>query len=409
MLETAHGLIHKVAKQLNLSEVDINYLLKADAEHVFDITLSNGKTHTAYRVQHNDVLGPYKGGVRFHPEVHLDEVKALATLMSLKTAAVGLPLGGGKGGVSVNPKDLSEAELEELSRKYAAHLAPHIGPDKDVPAPDVNTNATIIDWMVEEYEKITGDDSKASFTGKSVGKGGSLGREQATGRGGALALRELLKHKGLKKKELSYALQGFGNVGLHFAVIANDALPNLTLTATTDSQGGISSAFGLDPIELAEHKNARNPIKSYADDDAVEITNDQLIAEEVDVLVLAALGDVVTEANMKDVKASIILELANGPVNEKAYEYLTKKGVVIIPDVLANAGGVIVSYLEWEQNKQRESWDEDKVNQSLERYMVEAMGGAIDYAAKQQVSLKEAAFAIAIKRILQSRTLPRGE
>lgn len=403
MLETAHALIRQAGKQLNLSEADINYLLKANAEHVFDITLSNGKKHAAYRVQHNNVLGPYKGGIRFHPEVNLDEVKALATLMSLKTAAVGLPLGGGKGGISVNPKDLTEAELEELSRKYAAHLAPHIGPEKDVPAPDVNTNATIIDWMVEEYEKITGDTTKASFTGKSVGKGGSLGREEATGRGGVFALREVLKDKRLAKKELSYAIQGFGNVGLYFGVLAADALPNLTLTAATDSKGGISSAFGFDALELAEHKKAGKPLNAFTDDDSVQISNEQLIGEEVDVLVLAALGDVITEANMKEVKARIILELANGPVNEAAHEYLTKKGIIIIPDVLANAGGVIVSYLEWEQNKNRESWTEDEVNKRLERYMVDAMKVAGQYADKHKVSLKEAAFALAITRILSSK------
>ena len=408
MLETAHALIKRVGKQLNLSEIDINYLLKADAEHEFEIALSTGAKHKAYRVQHNNALGPYKGGIRFHPEVNLDEVKALATLMSLKTAAVGLPLGGGKGGVSVNPKDLSEAELEELSRKYAAHLTPHIGPDKDVPAPDVNTNATIIDWMVDEYEKITGDTTKASFTGKSVGKGGSLGREEATGRGGVFALRELLKDKGLLKKDLSYAIQGFGNVGLYFGVIAAEVLPGLTLTAATDSKGGISSAFGFDAEELAEHKKTGKSLSEFADEDTAQITNEQLIGEEVDVLVLAALGDVITEENMKEVKASIILELANGPVNEVAHEYLTGKGVTIIPDVLANAGGVIVSYLEWEQNKQRESWGEAEVNNKLETYMVTAMKAAIQYAAKHKVSLKEAAFAIAITRILYVNKRAQG-
>jgi glutamate dehydrogenase/leucine dehydrogenase len=403
MLETAHALIRRVGKQLNLSETDINYLLKADAEHAFEIELSTGKKHAAFRVQHNRVLGPYKGGIRFHPDVDLDEVKALATLMSLKTAAVGLPLGGGKGGVAVNPKELTEAELEELARKYAAHLSPHIGPDKDVPAPDVNTNAIIIDWMVDEYEKITGDSSKASFTGKSVAKGGSLGREEATGRGGVLALRELLRKKGLDKKELTYAIQGFGNVGLYFGTLAMGMLPKLLLSAATDSKGGIGSAFGLDAEQLAAHKKAGHSLAEYEDDDLVEITNDQLIGEEVDVLVLAALGDVITESNMKEVKASIILELANGPVNEAAHEYLTKQGVIIIPDVLANAGGVIVSFLEWEQNKKHESWDEARVNTRLEHYMVAAMKTATDYAQKHNVSLKEAAFALAITRILSSK------
>lgn len=403
MLQTAHALIRRVGKHLNLSEDDINYLLKADAEHVFEIELSTGKKHAAYRVQHNQALGPYKGGIRFHRGVDLNEVKALATLMSLKTAAVGLPLGGAKGGVAVNPKELTEAELEELARKYAAQLSPHIGPDIDVPAPDVNTNATIIDWMVDEYEKLTGDTSKASFTGKSVSKGGSLGREEATGRGGVLALRELLRSKGLDKKELTYSIQGFGNVGLYFGTIAADILPKLLLTAATDSRGGISSAFGLDPEQLAAYKKAGRSLGEFEDEDAVAITNEQLIGEEVDILVLAALGDVITKSNMKDVKARIILELANGPVNETAHEYLTGQGVVIIPDVLANAGGVIVSYLEWEQNKKRESWDENRVNTRLEHYMVAAMKTATDYAKKHSISLKEAAFAVAITRILNER------
>lgn len=400
MLESAHELIQRVGKQLGLGPEDIQFLLKADQEHIFEIELSNGAKHQAYRVQHNNTLGPYKGGIRFHPEVNLDEVRALATLMSLKTSAVGLPLGGGKGGVAVDPRKLSEAELEELSRAYARHLAPHIGPDKDVPAPDVNTNGTIIDWMVEEYEKETGDTSHASFTGKSVGKGGSLGREAATGRGGVLALHAVLKHLKQDKKDLSYAIQGFGNVGLFFGLLAESMLPKLLLTAATDSSGGVSSAFGLNAHDLATYKKTGAKLKDYSDDNAVEISNDQLLNEEVDILVLAALGDVINESNMKQVKARIILELANGPIHETAYDYLTKKGVLIIPDVLANAGGVIVSYLEWLQNRAGEQWDEPKVNAELERYLIPAVDKAYTFSEQHKVSLKEAAFAVAIERII---------
>lgn len=198
-------MIQKVGKNLGLSESDVAYLLGIDNEHVFEIELSNGSKHSAYRVQHNNLLGPYKGGIRFHPDVTLEEVQALATLMSLKTAAVGLPLGGGKGGVSVDPKNLSKEELEELSRAYVRFLRPHIGSDKDVPAPDVNTNAQIIDWMVDEYQQLTGETNRASFTGKSLDKGGSQGREAATGRGGLLALQAVLKHLKLDKQELTYA------------------------------------------------------------------------------------------------------------------------------------------------------------------------------------------------------------
>lgn len=403
MLATAHELIQRVGKHLKLTDEQINYLLNTDAEHAFEITLGNGKTHQAYRVQHNNALGPYKGGIRFHPEVDLDEVKALATLMSLKTAAVGLPLGGGKGGVAVNPKELSSAELEELARKYAAALAPHIGPDKDVPAPDVNTNAQVIDWMVDEFEKQTGDTTKASFTGKSVGNGGSLGRDAATGRGGVIALRELLKLMGHGKKDFTVGIQGFGNVGSFFGVIAEDEQPQWLLTAATDSSGGVTDAFGLSAKELDEYKKQGGRLNEYQSDSGATLTNEQFVGEEVDILVLAALGDVITEANMKDVKAKIILELANGPVSETAYEYLTKQGVIIIPDVLANAGGVIVSYLEWLQNRQGEQWSEDRVNDELERYLTKAVKDVYAYSEQHQLPLKEAAFAIAIQRILEKR------
>lgn len=405
MLESAQHLIERVGQNLGLSREEIDYVLSIDHEHVFDIKLSNGKAHKAYRVQHNNSLGPYKGGIRFHPEVNLDEVRALATLMSLKTAAVGLPLGGGKGGVVVDPRQLSAAELEELSRAYARHLEPHIGPEKDVPAPDVNTNAQIIDWMVDEYEQITGDTSKASFTGKSVANGGSMGREAATGRGGVLALQTVLKHMKLAKKELSYAIQGFGNVGLFFGTIAETELPKLQLTAATDSSGGISAGFGLDADGLAVYKRQGNKLINYADkdDDTVAISNEQLLAEEVDILVLAALGDVITEENAAKVRASIVLELANGPISDKAYDLLTERGVTIIPDVLANAGGVIVSYLEWLQNRQSEHWDEAKVNQELERYLVPAVEAAWSEVQARHISLKEAAFAVAMQRLVSAR------
>jgi len=194
VLESAHGMIERVGKSLGLTRAEIDALLKPNAEHEFEISLSKGRTHKAYRVQHNNLLGPYKGGIRFHPKVTKDEVQALATLMTLKTAAVGLPLGGGKGGVAIDPKGLTPAELEDVSRKYAAYLIPHIGPDKDIPGPDVGVSPAIIDWMVEEYEKATGDQSRASFTGKSIEKGGSLGRDAASGRGGVLALQAVLRH-----------------------------------------------------------------------------------------------------------------------------------------------------------------------------------------------------------------------
>ncbi len=407
MLETAHTLIRQVGERLGLNQADIDYLLKTDAEHEFEIELSNGNKHKAFRVQHNNVLGAYKGGIRFHPEVNLDEVKALATLMSLKTAAVGLPLGGGKGGVAINPKELNQAELEELSRKYVRYLHPHIGPDKDVPAPDVNTNATIIDWMVDEYEQQTGDKSHASFTGKSVGKGGSLGRDAATGRGGVIVLRELLKLMSKEEKIITMGVQGFGNVGSYFGLLAEAMQPNWRLAAATDSSGGPHKLGGLAADEVDSFKKHTGPLKDYQTADAKIINNDELVGLDVDVLVLAALGDVVTEENMKDVRAKMVLELANGPLSEEAHEYLIRQGVIVIPDILANAGGVIVSYLEWLQNKNDEHWSEAKVNQELEKYLVKATEEVYKYANKEKVSLKEAAFSIAINRILHARNATR--
>jgi glutamate dehydrogenase/leucine dehydrogenase len=399
MLESAHQIIKRSAKKLKLSDEDIDLLLRAEKEHVFELQLKNGKKYPAYRVQHSSKRGPYKGGVRFHPEVNIDEVRALATLMSLKTAAVGLPLGGGKGGITVNPKELSHEELEELSRAYVKHLHPHIGPEKDVPAPDVNTNAQIIDWMADEFSILTGDKTKASFTGKSIDNGGSQGREAATGRGGVIVLKELLTQRKQTKKQLTYALQGFGNVGIFFALAARELLPNLQLVAASDSKSAIASPFGLDIDKLVKVKQAGQSLNNALDEDSITAPADAIVAEEVDILVLAALGDAVDEQNMKLVRASILLELANGPVSSQAHDYLTKKGAVILPDILANSGGVIVSYLEWLQNLNNESWSEERINKKLEEYLQKASKDILPLAEKEGISIKEAAFVLAIKRL----------
>ncbi|HUC20544.1 MAG TPA: Glu/Leu/Phe/Val dehydrogenase, partial [Candidatus Polarisedimenticolaceae bacterium] len=323
MLQTAEAFINRAGKKLNLSKAEIKAVLEPDAEHQFEIILGDGKTFKGYRVQHNNKRGPYKGGIRFHPEVNLEEVRALATLMSLKTAAVGLPLGGGKGGIAVNPRELSAWELEEISRQFVANLHPHIGPDKDVPAPDVNTNAVIIDWMVDEYEKRTGDTSKASFTGKSLGNGGSLGRPAATGRGGVIALGELLRHKGKSGQKLTVAVQGFGNVGSFFATVAAVDHPEWKMVAAGDSKSGLYSADGLYATALSQYKAEGGSFSNYEEKGVTRISNDELLSLDVDVLVLAALGDTITEKNSADIKARYILELSNAPLNEAAHDYLT--------------------------------------------------------------------------------------
>lgn len=374
MLDTAQKLIKDVGKHLNLSQEDIKYLLKANKEHVFEIELKNGKKFPAYRVQHNNNLGPYKGGIRFHPTANINEVRALATLMSLKTAAVGLPLGGGKGGIAVNPKELTKSELEELSRQYAANLSAHIGPNKDIPAPDVNTNAMVMDWMLDEYIKISGDNSPAAFTGKSVKKGGSLGREAATGRGGAIVLDQILPNR-----KLNIAVHGFGNVGKFFALVAEAEYPNWQVVAVTDSKGGFYNPEGLPVTKLAEHKSAHKSLNELKLERAKLISNEELFSLKTDVLVLAALENTIDNQNADSVKAKYILELANGPVSDAAAQTLASKNTIIIPDIIANAGGVVVSYLEWLQNKNKQLWSEEKVNNQLEKYLTKAVSRVVKF------------------------------
>lgn len=405
MILSAQNLVTRVGKDLGLSKDDIEYLLKIDKEHVFEIDLGNGRKHKAYRVQHNNLRGPYKGGIRLHPAVNLDEVKALSILMTLKTAAIGLPLGGGKGGVAIDPRDLSEEELERLSRAYVEHLHPHIGPDTDIPAPDVNTNAKIIDWMVEEYENITGDNSKASFTGKSIENGGSLGREAATGRGGMLALAEYLRLTDKDPKKLTVAVQGIGNVGFFFTKYCEQEL-GARVVAISDSQRTLlvkdfqnNNTFlrveGFD-------KTKKGLIDDLADEHVEFLERDAILYQPVDILVLAALGDVIVKENAQDIKASIILELANGPVDDFAFNIL-KDEKIIIPDIIANSGGVIVSYLEWLQNRAGEKWSAKEVDEKLKVYMSKAVRSMYDYSKENNIPMKEAGLALAITRLLESR------
>ncbi|HSW78545.1 MAG TPA: Glu/Leu/Phe/Val dehydrogenase [Candidatus Babeliales bacterium] len=397
MLDTATKIIRDTAKKLGLSDQQTEDLISINAEHTFEIGLSDGSKHQAYRIQHSNKLGPYKGGIRFHPQVNLNEVRALATLMSFKTAAIGIPLGGGKGGIRVNPKELSIESLQELSRKYVQSLYKNIGPDKDVPAPDVNTNSQIIDWMVDEYENLTGDKSHASFTGKSIQKGGSLGREAATGRGGVIVLREILKRLSIKG-QVTYAVQGWGNVGSFFSLVAEHDIKNWKLVAATDSSGGVYEPNGISPTKADRFKKENGRLINWGL--GKKISNEELVGLNVDVLVLAALEDSVNEANVSNVKSKIVLELANGPVSYQAYKYLEKNKILDVPDILANSGGVAVSYLEWLQNRQGEHWEEAKVNQELERILVVATDKILARMKNNSLTLKEAAFGEAIDKLV---------
>ncbi len=406
MLETVRALIQRVGEQIGLDQAEIDYVLRVDHEHVFDIALSNGSVHKAYRVQHNNQRGPYKGGIRFHQSVEFDEVKALAILMSLKTAAVGLPLGGGKGGVVVDVSVLSSRELEELSRAFVRHLGSHIGPEVDVPAPDVNTNAAIMDWMADEYQQLTGDTTQASFTGKSVDNGGSEGREQATGRGGVIVLKEYLASQKIDPATVTVAVQGVGNVGFWFAKLAEKEL-GVRVVALSDSRRTLvvkdfaHNSLGLSLAKYSSHR--RGFINELESEETEWGERNEVLREPADVLVLAALGDAVTDINAHHIRAKTVLELANGPVSSVAYQQLTDRGVVVIPDVVANAGGVIVSYLEWLQNRRSEHWTEQKVTQHLERYLQKASRDMIQYAAAHDLSLKEGALALAMKRLVDAQ------
>jgi glutamate dehydrogenase/leucine dehydrogenase len=371
------------------------------------IRLDNGKRakFRVFRVQYNNARGPYKGGIRFHPRVSFGEVKALAFWMSVKCAVVGLPFGGGKGGVIVDPKKLSQGEFERLSRAYVQAIALDIGPKVDIPAPDVGTDAQVMAWMVDEYKKFVIHNSKfkilkneilATFTGKPVEIGGSLGREAATGRGGLYVLQALLQTSG--DSFLTVAVQGFGNVGYWFARLAHEA--GFKIVAISDSQGGILNRNGLDPEKVMEYKRKAGSVVGFPR--TKKITNNQLLMTKADILVPAALENVIKKSNASKIKAEVIIELANGPVTPRADEILSKRGILSVPDILANAGGVTVSYFEWKQNLANQKWSEAKVNQELEKVMVKAFKAVWRASRKYEVDLRTAAYILAIERIVKA-------
>ncbi len=413
MLISAQTLIKKVGQKIGLNEIEIEKLIQPEYIHEFFFPVkmddSEERIFQGWRIQHNSALGPYKGGIRFHPETTREEVQALATLMSIKCAVAGLPYGGGKGGVKVDPKTLSESELERLSREYVKKIAHFIGEDIDVPAPDVNTNPKIMAWMIDEYEKIIGKKSPSTFTGKPIGQGGSLGRTEATGRGGVIILKALLSKLSSKFKiqnsKLELAVQGFGNVGYYFAKIAEEY--GFKIVAVSDSKGGVYVKDGLSIETTMRCKKEKGAVAGcYCKGSVCDvrfgktISNEELLELPVDILVPAALENVINVSNMKKIKAKIIVEMANGPITDEAFEYLNKQGKIIVPDVLANSGGVTVSYLEWVQGKQGYWWSEEEVNKKLEEMMVRAFETIWQTAKKEEISLKEAAFQVALKRIL---------
>lgn len=353
------------------------------------------KIFTGYRIQHNNIRGPYKGGLRFHPKVDLDEVSALAFWMTIKCAVADLPYGGAKGGITVDPKKLSRGELERLTRSYTRAVALFVGPDKDIPAPDVYTNPQIMAWFMDEYSKIKGRNVPAVVTGKPVEIGGSLGRDIATAQGGFYVLEMIYKKLKIKKNHAAAAIHGFGNAGMNFAKIASEA--GYKVAAVSDSKGGVYNEKGLDIKKVIEHKEKTGSVVNFPG--AKNVTNEKLLELPVKILIPAALEGVITAKNAGRIKAGIILELANGPTTPEADEKLYKKGILVAPDVLVNSGGVIVSYFEWVQNIRHFYWDLEKVNDRLKQQITKAFAAVWAAKEKYNTDMRLAAYIVAIEKL----------
>lgn len=396
--ENAMSQLDKVAKIKNFSEEFISRLRQPDRDIKISIPvkMDNGslKIFEGYRVEYNNTLGPYKGGIRYHQDTEINEVKALAFWMALKCAVAGIPMGGGKGGITVNPKELSKNELEKLSRGWIQKLSDILGPKKDVPAPDVNTTPEIMDWMADEFEKITGDKTRAVITGKPLGKGGSEGRGTATAQGGFFVFEALKKELNLPEK-CKVAIQGFGNAGSYAALIWEKA--GHSIVAISDSKGGIYNPNGINIEKLMEYKKNNGSIANFPE--SKNTTNEELLETECDLLIPAAFENQITDQNANKIRAKAILELANGPITPEADEILFKKGVPIVPDILANSGGVTVSYFEWDQNLKNEHWSEKEVFDKLQPLLEDSSKKILEKAKESNTDLRRGAFILALERI----------
>ncbi len=370
------------------------------------VRMDDGSTRyfPGHRCRHSTILGPTKGGIRYHPDVSVEEVQALALWMTLKCAVVGLPYGGGKGGVRVDPKELSPLELERLSRAYVRAMADHIGPDKDIPAPDVYTNARIMGWMADEYQTIRRLQAPGVITGKPVELGGSLGRDEATGRGAYLVIRALAQRLGLQPRDVRVAVQGFGNAGYHVTRLLH--ADGYRIVAASDSKGAVYAESGLDVESLYQHKQETRRLEAvYCHGSVCELvdhqklSNEELLGLDVDLLIPAALEGVIHKGNAALVKAPHIVEVANGPITSEADPLLESRGIKVLPDVLANAGGVTVSYFEWVQNRQGYPWTLEDVRSRLEDKMVDAFDRVWNTHQDEGVSLRAAAYTVALRRI----------
>ena len=398
--ESAFSRLSEALKHVKISD-DAKKILSAPKEYMefsIPVRMDSGKLEVfrGYRVHYNDARGPTKGGIRYHPQVSLDEVKALAFWMMFKCAVTDLPYGGAKGGVVVDPKKLSHSELERLSRGYMKAVFKFVGPDIDVPAPDVYTTPEIMGWMVDEYNSIAGKQQPAVITGKPIALGGSLGRDDATARGGFIVMQEVAKVQGIDPKKTTVAVQGFGNAGHFIAKFMHEA--GYKVVAVSDSKSGIYNKAGLDIEAVIKHKEEKGAVAGFPG--AESVTNEALLELDVNILVPAALENQITAKNADKIKAKIVLELANGPTTPEADAALRKKGVLIIPDILANSGGVTVSYFEWVQNREGYYWSLPEVHEKLTKKMTTAFHEIWEIKEKNKTDMRTAAYVVALKRIV---------
>ena len=407
--ENVLKVMDEAAQILGYSESDIEPLKYPERELKVSVpvVMDDGSTRVfeGYRIQHSTSRGPAKGGIRFHPAVNNDEVKALAAWMTFKCAVVNIPYGGGKGGVVCDPHELSERELRAITRRFTAAIMPLIGPDQDIPAPDVGSNAAVMGWMMDTYSMLKGHCVPGVVTGKPLELGGALGRHEATGRGVMLTTLNILNALDIPVEGSTAVIQGMGNVGSISAKLIHNA--GLKVIAVSDVSCGIYNPEGLNIPEIIEYLSAKkgNLLKDYSADGVSYITNEELLELKTTVLVPAALENQINAKNAEKIQAQVIVEGANGPTTVEADEILQKRGIVLVPDILANAGGVVVSYFEWVQNIQSVSWSEEYVNEHLKTIMDQAFQAVWDIAHEKDTTLRTGAYLIAVKRVVDAKNL----
>jgi glutamate dehydrogenase/leucine dehydrogenase len=401
LFEAVQGFFDRAADRLQLDDATRKVLStpRREVSVQVRVPMDDGSlnVYPGWRVQYNGARGPFKGGLRFHQNASLDEFRCFAALMTWKTALLDVPFGGGKGGVKVDPKQLSEGELERLSRSFFWAIENEVGPYRDIPAPDVNTGPREMAWMYDEYSKLHGD-SPGVITGKPIALGGSLGRDAATGRGALFCLDRVAQHRGWTREKIRIAVEGYGNAGSWFAILARHM--GYELVAVSDSKGAIYNPEGLPPLAIQEHKRQTGSVVGFKHADT--IAGEDIIGLDCEVLVPAALEEAVRADNADSIKANLVLEVANYPTTPEADEALIGRGVTVIPDILGSAGGVTVSYLEWAQNVQRERWSEERVNGRLKELMEAATDATLDRANTNAITHRAAGYEIAIERVAEA-------